>query len=98
MRMVVVLPVPLGPRKPQIAARRDLEVDMVDHRALAEALDQPWTSMAEATGWLDCAGHALGSGEMASTLTGWPGFSGITVVGSGRASTMKTSRARGGLE
>ena len=40
MRMVVVLPLPLGPRKPQIWPRATWMRDMVDHRARAEALDQ----------------------------------------------------------
>ncbi len=38
MRMNVVLPLPLGPRKPQISPRADLQVDVIDGDAVAEPL------------------------------------------------------------
>ncbi len=37
MRMVVDLPAPLGPRKPKISPRPDLEVDVIDSDEIAEA-------------------------------------------------------------
>ena len=37
---MVDLPAPLGPRKPMISPRRDLEADMIDRDEGAEALDQ----------------------------------------------------------
>ena len=40
MRMVVVLPLPLGPRKPQIWPRSTWMLTVIDHGALAEALGQ----------------------------------------------------------
>ena len=41
MRMVVVLPLPLGPRKPDDLPFRHFEIDMVHHHPAAEALRQP---------------------------------------------------------
>ena len=38
MRMNVVLPLPLGPRKPQISPCADLQIDVIDGREVAEAL------------------------------------------------------------
>ena len=40
MRSVVVLPEPLGPRKPQMRPGMMLEVDMIDDGAVAIALHQ----------------------------------------------------------
>ena len=40
MRIVLVLPAPLGPRKPNDSPGRDLEVDAVDGREVAEPLGQ----------------------------------------------------------
>ena len=40
VRMIVVLPAPLGPRKPNAHAARHLQVDAVERGALAEALGQ----------------------------------------------------------
>ena len=40
MRMVELLPAPLGPRKPKASPRLHLDVDAVDGRRVAEALDQ----------------------------------------------------------
>ena len=41
MRMVEVLPAPLGPRKPKASPGCDVEVDAVDGGEVAEALGQP---------------------------------------------------------
>ena len=41
MRMVVVLPLPLGPRKPQMRPRATCSVDVVDDGAAVVALGQP---------------------------------------------------------
>ena len=40
MRMVEVLPAPLGPRKPKASPARHVEVDLVDGGEVAEALRQ----------------------------------------------------------
>ena len=40
IRIVEVLPAPFGPRKPKASPRRDVEIDRVDGRELAEALCQ----------------------------------------------------------
>ena len=41
MRMVVVLPEPLGPRKPHTSPSRHRDIDMIDRDLAAEALGQP---------------------------------------------------------
>ena len=41
MRMVEVLPAPLGPRNPNASPRCDGEVDAVDRGEVAEALGEP---------------------------------------------------------
>ena len=41
MRIVVVLPAPLEPQKPNIEPGRDGEADAVEHVVVAEALVQP---------------------------------------------------------
>ena len=38
MRMKVVLPLPLGPRKPKISPRAHLQIDVIDDGAVAEPL------------------------------------------------------------
>ena len=40
MRIIVVLPAPLGPRKPKALPRGNVEIDVVDRGALAEALGE----------------------------------------------------------
>ena len=83
MRMVVVLPEPLGPRKPTISPRRTGIDDVVDDGAVAEALDQV----------LDVDG---GAGAHAARLTSTicPGLQGGRRR-AGRASTQVDELLRG---
>ena len=66
MRSVVVLPEPLGPRKPVIWPCFDLQRDVLDDAPVAEALVEPAD--------VDREGHGSGS-----TSTGRPGFSSVRI-------------------
>ena len=87
MRMKVVLPLPLGPRKPQISPGPHLQVNVVDDRALAEALGH--------------AAHVDGQVRRSSlrpeirTSTGWPGCSFAATAGSKRDLDHEDQLARG---
>ena len=87
MRMNVVLPLPLGPRKPKISPVADLERDVVDDHALAEALGHA----AHVDGELS---RSVARVHGRSTSTGWPGCRRRATAGSKRTSIMKTSLPR----
>ena len=83
MRMVVVLPLPLGPRKPKISPRRHLESRSWTTALVAEALVQP----------ADVDGQRRRRGHRATwTSSGWPGWRDCSA--DERASTMNTSLLR----
>ena len=78
MRIIVVLPAPLGPRKPKALPRGTLQIDAVDRGTLAEALgqrrssgspDQPSLDERCDPSWLAGIGllvSAIGAGRKAS--------------------------------
>ena len=92
MRMVVVLPLPLAPRKPQIWPCRDLEVEPVDHAPRAEALAQP-VDVDDELGHRPTRAVLLACAvctrpPFGRTAIGWPGLIRAACVAEGRASTM----------
>ena len=65
MRMVVVLPLPLAPRKPQISPSATCRLEAFDHLEIAETLAQS----ADVDGVF-----AHGASTDGFTVTGWPGL------------------------
>ena len=88
MRMVVVLPLPLGPRKPQISPARTWSVEVVDDVLAAEALGQA----ADVDG--EVGGHGAARCVGSAHVDRLARDAAAGCVGRGRASTMNTSFAR----
>ena len=87
MRMVVVLPLPLAPRKPQISPLRDLQAQPVDHRCGAEALAQIVHVDDEAViARIISSAAPLPLAAIGRTATGWPGLISVACSRGGRAS------------
>ena len=89
MRMVVVLPLPLAPRKPQISPLRDFRLSH-RRRVRAEALAQVVDVDDEAVHRRrdTPAARARHGCPLGRTATGWPGLISIACSRDGRASTM----------
>ena len=91
MRIVVVLPLPLAPRKPQISPCRDLRASSPSTtRRAPKLLRRSCTSMTRSgrrigRRALACAAR---DGRAGRTSIGWPGLISAACSGGGRASTM----------
>ena len=87
MRIVVVLPLPLAPRKPQISPFGDLQLRP------STTLRAP-KLLRRSSNVDDVVAHGGASARCGRTVTGWPGLSSAACAGGGRASARKTNLPR----